>query len=118
MPKQTKSKKGKQLLRPRRGLDGRWITPSPDPEPPDTVAAKGETCLIAATDEIPVTTGGLVIREPSPSLCAPSPIASPQAGALAVRPATANSKEAAQQPGLLLVTATAVRPSINQPDIT
>jgi len=55
-----------------------------------------------------------VIREPSPRPRAPSPIASPQAGALAVRPATANSKEA----GLLPVTAAAVRPSINQPDIT
>ena len=35
-----------------------------------------------------------------------------------MRPATANSKEAAQQPGLLPVTAAAVRPSINQPEIT
>jgi len=73
MPKQTKSKKGKQRLRPRRGLDGRWIAPSPDPEPPDTVAAEGETRLIAAADEIPVTAGGLVIREPSPRPRAPRP---------------------------------------------
>jgi len=59
-----------------------------------------------------------VIREPSPCLHVPSPITSPQAGVLAVRPVTANSKEVAQQPSLLPVTAAAVRPSINQPDIT
>src|SRR5258706_13962296 len=86
MPKYPKNKKGKQPLRPKRGLDGRWIS-RPDPDPPDDQGAIAHS--VNPTDETPVMAGGLVIREPNPRPSTParsaSSTASPQEGALIVR---------------------------------
>ena len=60
MPKYPKNKKGKQPLRTRRGPDGRWIPPLPDPEPPDDHDDQGAS---VRARETPVTAGGLAIRE-------------------------------------------------------
>ena len=94
MPKYPKNKKGKQPLRTRRGPDGRWIPPLPDPEPPDKHNDQGAS---VRAHETPVTAGGLVIREPSPR---PPPLRrteSPQAGDIIVRPVSDSGRETAQR---------------------
>ena len=58
--------KGKKPLRPRRGPDGRWIPPPPDPEPPDDQGVGQDAHAAASVSETPVTAGGLVIRDVSP----------------------------------------------------
>jgi hypothetical protein len=116
MPKNSRTKKGKQPLRPRRGPDGRWLAPSPDPEPPDDQDQGAESAhLVTIPDETPVTAGGLVIREPSPRPRPPGPLESPQAGAVAVRPATDNGEQAMQQPPVLPVVAAIARLSPERP---
>ena len=77
MPKNNK--KGKKPMRPQRGPHGQWIPASPDPDPPDDQEL-ALAILAAAQDEIPVTAGGLVIREPEPrprAPVSPQPVASP-----------------------------------------
>jgi hypothetical protein len=108
MSKTPRNNKHKQPLRPRRGPDGRWLAPPPDPEPPDDQGAESAH-LVTIPDEMPVTAGGLVIREPSPRLSPPGPPVSPQAGAVAVRPATDNGEQATQQPPSLPVVAAIAR---------
>jgi hypothetical protein len=114
MPKNSRTKKGKQPLHPRRGPDGRWLAPPPDPEPPDDQGAESAH-LVTIPDETPVTTGGLVIREPSPRLSPPGPPVSPQAGEVAVRRATDNGEQATQQPPFLPVVAAIARLSPERP---
>ena len=84
MPKQS-NKKGKKPLRPRRGPDGRWTAPSPDPDPPDDQGVVSAPLItMGDDDEIPVTAGGLVIREPAPR---PRPT-SPPPGPVSPEPET------------------------------
>jgi hypothetical protein len=89
MPKYPRKKKGKQPLRPKRGPDGRWLAPPPEPDPPDDQDGN------VSAEDAPVTMGGLVIREPSPRPRAPEhrpeipegTRVSSQTGAIALRPA-------------------------------
>ena len=69
MPKYPRNKKGKRPLRPRRGPDGRWIPPPPDPEPPDDQGVGQDAHVAASVSETPVMVGGLVIRDGSPHSC-------------------------------------------------
>src|SRR5258706_4515003 len=97
MPKYPKNKKGKQPLRPKRGLDGQWIS-CPDPDPPDDQGVIAHS--VNPTDEMPVMAGGLVIRERSPHPSTPeqlaSSTASPQEEALIVRPASGTDRTGVQ----------------------
>ena len=93
MPKYPKNKKGKQPLRPRRGPDGRWIPPPPDPEPPDDQSADQSVRQTAPIDEGPVTARGLVIREPSPRRPTLVQTESPQSGEHSVRSVSGNGRE-------------------------
>jgi hypothetical protein len=90
MQRTPRNKQGKQPLRPKRGPDGRWLAPPPDPEPPDKQGAEKVAHLHKVTDDMPVTGGGLVIGRPTPSPRPPSPIVSTQ---IVVRPATDNDEE-------------------------
>ena len=88
------SKKDHQPLQPRRGLDRRWTTSSPEPKPPDDQGAGPAPLIIGAFElEIPVTVRGLVSRGPSPRLRAKGPPVNPRPGASPVRPATGNVKK-------------------------
>src|SRR5882757_10870979 len=51
-----------------RGPDGQWFDPPPEPEPPDPPDASSEGWLAGSVDydRAPVTTGGLILRGPSP----------------------------------------------------
>src|SRR5258706_11468867 len=86
MPKNPQDRKGKQPLRPMRGPDWRWVR-RPDPEPPDGQGARAPRTT--PIDEMPVTAGGLVIREPNPRPRAlersANPTLSSEAGALILR---------------------------------
>jgi hypothetical protein len=90
MQRAPRNKQGKQPLRPKRGPDGRWFAPPPDPEPPDKRGAEKVAHLHKVTDDMSVTAGGLVIGRPTPSPRPPSPIVSTQ---IVVRPATDNDEE-------------------------
>jgi hypothetical protein len=104
MSKTPCNNKHKQPLHPRRGPDGRWLTPPPNPEPPDNQGAESAH-LVMIPNEMPVTAGGLVIREPSPHLSPLGPPVSPQVGVVTIRPVTNNGEQVTQQPPSLLVVA-------------
>ena len=118
MPKNTR-KKGKQPLRPKRGTDGRWIPPSPDPDPPDDQGVDAtEAHLADETNELPVTAGGLVIREPSPTPRTVSQLVIAPTAEAIVRSTDEHDEEAAQQPRSLSAVAAAPLPSPNGAQFT
>jgi len=96
MPKHTCSKKGKQPVRPKQGLDRWWIPPSPNPKSPNKQGV--DTHLVEVTDKTPVTAGGLVIRQTSPCPCTLSPLVSPHVGEIVVSPVVDNNEEVVQRP--------------------
>ena len=51
---------------PVQGPYGQWLDPPPEPAPPDPPDVGSEGRLAGSVDRAPVTTGGLVIRGPSP----------------------------------------------------
>ncbi len=112
MPKYPKNKKGKQPLRPKRGLDRRWIS-CPDPDPPDDQGAIAHS--VNPTDKTPVMAGGLVIREPNPCPSTPERLASsmvsPQEGALIVRLASGTDGMGAQTSRSRLSLTRLIRPT-------
>lgn len=111
MPKNPSNKKGKKPIRPRRGAGGRWAAPSPEPDPPDDLEAEYAS-LVAAEDEIPVTAGGLVIREPSPNH---HYLVNPQLGDNLVSAATEDGEDVARQSRLPTGLGTTIQSSPRQP---
>ena len=74
-------------LKPRRGPDGRWIPPLPDPKPPDDQGVCQGAHAAASVSETPVTAGGIVITDVSPRRRMLGPPVSSTASEISVRPA-------------------------------
>ena len=110
MPETPRNKQGKQPAPSRRGPDGRWFAPPPDPEPPDDQGEAGNAHLVTTPDKIPVTAGGLVIRGPSPHPRTLEYSVNHQARKIIVRPDSDYGREIVQRRRSPSVIAETARP--------